>query len=298
MEYDEALRQSISYIEAHIKEDLSAKEISDHVGYSLYHFSRIFSKAKGESLMDYVRKKRLIAAREELFRNKKQIIDIAFDYCFKTPGGFSKAFYKQFGYSPSTYLARMSRINGIKHNNRIGENIMEPLIIKKPAFKVAGYGIKSNIAGSYTKDVAAYWDTYSGENLESKMYELLEPPKHGEVGLCLPSSKDGSLVYLFGVIVDDFSKVTPDMLTAEVPEATYAIFTTPPVDQTQAQSYQDDPINIAVRSTWKYIFEKWFDQSKYIYDNDKIDFEFYDERCHNRADATMDIYIPIKEKIL
>lgn len=101
----------------------------------------------------------------------------------------------------------------------------EACYYKKSAFKVAGYGIKTNITNSnYTKDIASFWSNYNGENLESKMYKILNPPKHGEVGLCVPANgESGDAVYLLGVIVDNFNNVTNEMITVEVPEATYAV---------------------------------------------------------------------------
>lgn len=104
---------------------------------------------------------------------------------------------------------------------------MDPIIVKKAAYKDTGYGFQTNIADSgFTKDIAVFWSHYDCENLESKMYEILDPPKHGEVGLCVPSSENGDNINLLGVIVDDFSKVLAGMLTVEVPEAEYAVFTT------------------------------------------------------------------------
>ncbi|MGV2685732.1 AraC family transcriptional regulator, partial [Clostridium perfringens] len=194
------------------------------------------------------------------------------------------------------YLKRMNGYFGEKSKLKVGGYIMNPTIVKKSAFKVAGYGIKTNVSnGNYTKDVASFWNSYDGENLESKMYKILEPPKHGEVGLCVSSSKgDGDAIYLLGVIVNDFTKVTDDMITIEVPEATYAVFTTPPVDTT-SDSEQNDFADI-IKQTWKYIFEEWFKDSEYSFDESKLDFEFYDERCHGRKDTVMDIYIPVVKK--
>lgn len=173
---------------------------------------------------------------------------------------------------------------------------MDPIIVKKPAFKIAGYGIETNISsGNYTKDVASFWVNYNGENLESKMYDILNPKKHGEVGLCIPSNnQNGDAIYLMGVIVDDFDCVTEDMMTVDIPEATYAVFTTPPVDTSE----DDEQIIFAnvIKETWKYIFEEWFKDSKYVFDESKMDFEFYDERCHWRKDTVMEIYIPVIEK--
>lgn len=85
----------------------------------------------------------------------------------------------------------------------------KPVIMKKEAFKVAGYGIQTGVASGFTKDIAAYWETYTGENLESKLYAQLNPPKHGEIGICVSTENGENGVYLLGVFVEDYSKITP-----------------------------------------------------------------------------------------
>ncbi len=296
MNYCQAIEQSIHFIETNIKNKLTAEQIAHNVGYSVFHFCRIFAINQGIPLMEFVRKKRLLLSREELLNNNR-IIEVALDYGFETASGFSKAFRKEFGYSPTTYIARMSGCDTKKIITNTGGNAMNPVIRKKTAFKVAGYGINTNIAESFTKDVAAYWDTYNGENLESKMYNQLNPPKHGEVGICIPCSDNGNAIYLLGVIVDDFEKVTPDMMTITVPEAEYAVFTTPPVNGiSEVQTYDADPLSIAVKETWKFIFNEWIPNSDYEFDEAKMDFEFYDERCHTLENAVMEIYVPITRK--
>lgn len=295
MNYGEALEQSIHFIETNIKDDLTAEQIAHHVGYSVFHFCRIFAINQGVPLMEFVRKKRLLLSRAELLNNHR-IIEVALDYGFETASGFSKAFRKEFGYSPTTYISRMSGCSIKEIITNIGGIIMNPVIRKKSAFKVAGYGINTNIAESFTKDIAAYWDTYEGENLECKMYKQLNPPKHGEVGICVPCSDNGNAIYLLGVIVDDFQKVTPDMMTITVPEAEYAVFTTPPVNNIDTTQTLDDPLSIAVKETWRYIFNEWFPNSDYEFDETKMDFEFYDERCHGSENLVMEIYVPITRK--
>ncbi len=287
------MEKSLQFIEDHIKENITLEEVADHAGYSLYHFCRVFSLCRGVSVMEYIRGRKLSLAAAELFKGRK-IIDIAMDYGFETPSGFTKAFRKAFGYSPTQYTARMAGYGDRKTTLEMGGYIMNPVIVKKPAFKVAGYGIKTNITGTtYTKDIASFWSNYNGENLESKMYQILNPPKHGEVGLCVPLSESGNAIYLLGVIVDYFSKVEEDMLTVEVPEAEYAVFTTPPVDTSKDKDQNE--FSKIITGTWKYIFEDWFQDSGYIYDESKLDFEFYDERCHHRQDTVMEIYIPVKK---
>ncbi|WDV48052.1 AraC family transcriptional regulator [Clostridiaceae bacterium M8S5] len=296
MNYSEDIRKSINFIEVNIKEKITPQMISNHIGYSKFHFCRVFHICMEQSVMEYIRKRRLSLSAIELFRGNK-IVDIAFDYCFETHSGFSKAFKKEFGYTPTQYIKRMAWINSYKEGYDsvfdIGGYNMEPKIIQKDSFKVAGYGIKTNIEDStYTKDIAAFWDNYDTNGWECKMYKQLNPLKHGEVGICINNEED-NVTYLLGVIVNNFNKVTDDMITIEVPEAKYAVFTTPPVD-TSGENKSNNEFPQAIRQTWKYIFEEWFKDSGYVYDDTKMDFEFYDERCHFRPDTVMEIYIPIK----
>lgn len=295
MNYNDAIALCIDYIEKNIKNELSPELIANECGYSTFHFSRVFNINKGITLMEYVKKRRLSLAAEDLFDDKK-IIDIALEYGFQTHNGFSKAFKKEFGFSPTQYLTRMDRNLEKELILKFGGDFMKPTIIEKPTFKVAGYGIKTNITnGNYTKDVASFWINYDGENLESKMYQILNPPKHGEVGLCIPSSEDnGEATYMLGVIVNDFNDATNDMITVEVPEATYAVFTTPPVN-TSTEIENNEFANV-IKQTWKYIFEEWFKDSGYVFDETKLDFEYYDERCHPTIGTVMDIYVPVLKK--
>ena len=80
------------------------------------------------------------------------------------------------------------------------------------------------------------------------------------------------------------------MCTLEVLAATYAVFTTPSVNS------DDGSFINSIKGTWKYILEEWFPNSGYEIDDSKLDFEFYDERCHpwEYEKILLDIYIPIK----
>lgn len=294
MQYKQIIDQSITYIKDHINEQLTAEKIANHVGYSTFHFCRIFSLVKGVPVMEYVRKYRLSTARIELSDNQK-ILDVALQYGFESASGFSKSFRQEFGYTPTSYKIRMA-----DSDNTLVKNIRDvldpPKFVDKEPFRVAGYGLHANIADNYCHQIAAYWDSSNESNLEEKLYEQLKPPKHGEVGLWLPYQNEGNAIYLFGVIVDDFSLATSDMIVAEIPSATYAVFTTPPINNlSTATTYDKDPLSIAVKETWRYIFSEWFDQSSYELDEDRLAYEYYDERCHASENSIMEIYIPIKK---
>ena len=93
--------QSILYMEANLKNPITMSEAADAAGYSLYHFSRIFNQATGHSPYDYVIRRRLSEAAQELINTNKKIIELALDYQFNNPETFTRAFHKMFGILPS-----------------------------------------------------------------------------------------------------------------------------------------------------------------------------------------------------
>ena len=50
MENLERLQQTLDYIEAHLRAELTAAELAQMEGYSVYHYSRIFRAATGMSV--------------------------------------------------------------------------------------------------------------------------------------------------------------------------------------------------------------------------------------------------------
>lgn len=106
--------------------------------------------------MEYVRKRRLSLSTIDLLEGQK-IIDVALKWGFETPSSFARAFRKEFGCSPSQYIKKMKSYYKSEGILTVGNFMIDPYIIKKEAFKVAGYGIKTNVADSkYTKDIASF----------------------------------------------------------------------------------------------------------------------------------------------
>jgi AraC family transcriptional regulator len=101
----EALLQAhlaaIAWIENHLLEPMTVKSIADRAGYSPSRFSRGFTRLQGESVMAYVRGRRLEAAmRRILTEPDARIVDLAFDFGFDSQEAFTRAFAKAFGHPP------------------------------------------------------------------------------------------------------------------------------------------------------------------------------------------------------
>ena len=290
---------TIDYIDDNIQKEITVDKLASIAGFSTYHYYRIFGSLIGISVMEYVTKRKLQFALFELQGDKK-IIDVAMDYGFETHGGFTKAFKRCFGYPPSLYRLHAPKnlppkiILSKLITNKTGGIIMEPKIIERAAFKVVGFEFKNNLKNIlHTRDIPAFWSQrgLSDGSCETKLYSTLKPPKHGEYCICINADMEtDDFSYILGVGVDDFELATDDMYKLEVPSATYAVFTTPPVND-------EDFVN-SIQGTWKYILEEWFEASGYEIDDTKFDFEYYDEHCHpwEYEKITMEIHIPIKVK--
>lgn len=103
MNYSNVISQCIEFIEENIKSDLTPELIANKCGYSTFNFCRIFNIHQGITLMEYVKKRRISLAAAKLFEGNR-IIDIAIEYGFDTHNGFSKAFKKEYGFTPTQYI--------------------------------------------------------------------------------------------------------------------------------------------------------------------------------------------------
>ena len=100
MNYD-LLNNMIDYIEENLTEDIKYKDLAKIVGVSEYSLQRIFKFLVGISLSEYIRKRRLSKAFEELKTTNIKVIDLALKYKYESTISFSRAFKKLFGITPS-----------------------------------------------------------------------------------------------------------------------------------------------------------------------------------------------------
>src|ERR1700760_4810947 len=74
---------ALARIEANLLEPMTVKSIAERAGYSPSRFSRGFTRLQGESVMSYVRGRRLEAAARRLLTDPGvRIVDLAFDNGF------------------------------------------------------------------------------------------------------------------------------------------------------------------------------------------------------------------------
>ena len=101
MEYYIGLNKIIDNIEENLTNEINYKELAQIVGISQYTLQRIFCFLCGITLTDYIRKRKLSKAGEDILTNNEKIIDVAIKYGYDSPVAFSRAFQKMYGIHPS-----------------------------------------------------------------------------------------------------------------------------------------------------------------------------------------------------
>lgn len=89
----------LHYLNEHLTEDVSIDALAERFFISKYHMMRSFRAETGFTIHAYVTEKRLLAAREMIFAGKSAA-DACYDCGYRDYSAFSRAFKKQFGFSP------------------------------------------------------------------------------------------------------------------------------------------------------------------------------------------------------
>ncbi len=95
------LNKMIEYIENNLTEKIDYAFLAKFIGVSEYSLQRVFSFITNTSLSEYIRKRRLSKALEELKTTDIKIIDLAIKYRYDSPISFSRAFKNTFGVTPT-----------------------------------------------------------------------------------------------------------------------------------------------------------------------------------------------------
>lgn len=97
------IQRSLDYIEDNLKAEITAAELADMAGFSLFHYYRVFQQITGLPVMQYILRRRLLHGVYAMGQGSTKI-DAALEYGFDTYAGFYKAFCREFGSTPSAHL--------------------------------------------------------------------------------------------------------------------------------------------------------------------------------------------------
>lgn len=94
------LNEMVKYIEDNLENDINMNNLAKIVGISANSLQRIFNFMCGITITEYIKKRRLSKALEEIKNTDIKIIDVALKYKYNSNISFDRAFKKVFGITP------------------------------------------------------------------------------------------------------------------------------------------------------------------------------------------------------
>lgn len=107
-EYIQKFNNLMSYIDTHYMEDLVLEDIATSIGFSKFHFSRLFKQYTNFTFCDYLCYRRIKAAEELLAEPELSITEVALQTGFSSISTFNRLFKQQKNCTPSEYRAKNS----------------------------------------------------------------------------------------------------------------------------------------------------------------------------------------------
>ncbi|TDM13181.1 helix-turn-helix domain-containing protein [Macrococcus lamae] len=99
----EALRivqQTIVYLEDHMLDNIDMNQLAEYIGETAYHLNQTFTMICGMNTEEYVYRRRLSDAADELIKGDQRLVDVAEKYGYKDAHAFSHDFSDYHGFSP------------------------------------------------------------------------------------------------------------------------------------------------------------------------------------------------------
>lgn len=293
MDYFDIIQDSIDFIENHITDKLELEALAKKAHCSLFHFHRIFQALTGDSVKEYIRKRRLSLSGKEIATSDIKVIDIALKYGYETPEAFTKAFKKYNGFSPlicrksGSFKSReKAYVHIFKSELQEAGLTIKYRIVEKESFKIIGRELHvRNDNGDNYNLIPEFWNKCKNEGVWEELIKLPRVLNNDEgacLGMCTDFNGMNTFSYLICVEVSSFDTIPEKMVAKTIPAQKYAVFTAKGL------------MPVSIQQTWKDIYGKWFPASGYERSSGP-EFEYYDKRSEENTENTeVDIYIPIK----
>lgn len=276
----DSIQAAIAYIEDNLTETLDVHDIAARAYVSAFHFQRIFSVLCGMPLGEYIRRRRLTLAAQELVAAKKlpqgmKVIDVAVRYGYDSPDSFARAFRRFHGVLPSQVHqpgVMLQSFAPMKIALRLeGGSMLEYKIVEKPPFTVVGYSRKFSTDTSY-QEIPKYWQEVMAK----------ETPIVGAFGVCIDS--DGKhFDYLIADMYLPWQDIPADCVTRVIPGGTWAVFPC------------RGALPEALQSVNTRIWSEWLPSSKAYRLAGSYNIEMYAPPAEQPEDNYSEIWVPVEK---
>lgn len=285
MEWTEAIRKAVAYIESHIMEDVTMYEAAEHINISPFYFHKGFSILCGYSIVEYIRNRRMALAGEEWITSDITVMELAIKYGYDSPDSFTRAFTRFHGHTPLTVRRNKTMIKTfapLKLTISLkGGSIMEYRIVKKEAFSVLGVS-KMFCYENAKQEVSQFWQEHYSSGKGEDVCGMFG------INIDLQMGNE-TFEYLIADVYNPSKDIPDGFVVKTIPAFTWAVF---PCRGALPHSLQD--VNTKIFSEWlpalqEYEFAAGYCVEMYDapdkYPNGTQDDNYYTE-----------IWLPVKKK--
>ncbi len=286
MDWLNTMKNAIQYMEDRLDGEIDVEEAARAACSSKFHFQRMFHMLTGVTIAEYVRRRRLTLAAQDLNSSSTKVIDVALKYGYDSPESFAKAFQKLHGITPSS-----AREPGVKlkayprlsfHIALIGAKDMNYKIVDKEEFEVIGKLIRVSCRdGENLRIIPQFWKESHEQGLIRQMEELSD--MSDSYGICMDfDSTQEEMSYM--IAIDRIEGALPtDWVEKVIPTATWAVF----------ESVGAMPN--AIQDVWQRIYSEWFPSMGYEHAGGP-ELEVYPAEDASDDNYRCEVWIPIKKK--
>jgi AraC family transcriptional regulator len=288
MAWVESLQKAIDYMEDHLLDDIAIDDIAGQANASPFHFQRTFTALTDISVGEYLRRRRLTLAAQELCRTDGKIIDFAYKYGYDTPEAFSKAFRRQHGVSPSEarrYIGKLKSYNRLTIQVSLkGAEPMQYKMVEREGFQVVGIKREFSLCNDENLiGIPKMWQEENQKGTDDRLFKLNNGEIEGVLGVCVDKSDAESKKMDYWIATEHDGEIPDGLSKLDIPASKWAVFEV------------HGPMPDAMPKVWKQIFSEWFPTSGYEYTGTP-ELEVYSDEDPSSPDLYSEIWIPVKSK--
>src|SRR5207249_8434504 len=115
--YERRMHKVLDHIDRQLDKPLDLESLAEVAHFSPFHFHRLFAAWMGETLGDYLRRRRIeVAAMRLSSQPRLPVLTAAIGVGFGSGEAFARAFKTRFGCSPTAWRGRNSHGQGANRN--------------------------------------------------------------------------------------------------------------------------------------------------------------------------------------
>lgn len=239
--------KALWYIESHHAQEIALDDVAHCAGVSRFHLSRAFGAATGQSIMQYVRARRLSLAAQRLADGAQEILSLAIDSGYSSHEAFTRAFRDQFGRTPEE-VRRQGSVHNLSLVEPFAMNTVPLAQLEPPRFVDGGVLLIAGLQQHFDCETSAAGIPGLWQRFGSWIGRVPAQKDDAAYGVVHNTDDTGRMDYLCGVEVREFTALPPEFATLRIAPRRYAVF------------FHAGHI-AAIRNTWNAIWNDWLPAS-------------------------------------